>query len=463
MADLEAAQNTGKEFLGKAQAAAMVGEQKFHSQVTAPPALSLPDDVLDGLIDDDLFQVCPANELTTMIQDNLQQEERRKQLLEALSKEDQVEASIYFASIGEKEDDDPNVAEKYKASKASEFSRAEEVWSVTMKALVNDAKEIEAATTKAFGSDHEPAKEAMATLGEAAGTIKLVTDEFNKIIAEQNAIFGKATSLADMKQCMNKLRQEKSDKAKDLHIVRKAIAILNGLLKKKVSGELRGVVRSSPPAGQASQGTTAEHPALLKKHFLHHVCIEKGSSCNCDNKDFTHLRPYFVQKSEFKTFATDNKAVPALISWLKSQKRDQNSVTVVLDEPKHYEPLQKQLRQHLGFDSFTKPYSVIYQEVLATIFNFFLQRGTAEYTSEGFLPFGVVQWFVPLEGSMLIVAVKTEAVAGSSFAEKAVSFLSMDPLRMSELVAAEGFFMKLETGCAGWCPPRQATSTTAPP
>lgn len=52
-----------------------------------------------------------------------------------------------------------------------------------------------------------------------------------------------------------------------------------------------------------------------------------------------------------------------------------------------------------------------------------------------------------------MMAVRAESISGSSFSEKTGAFLALNPLQMSELVGKEGFFMKLDPGSAGWCPP----------
>jgi len=69
-----------------------------------------------------------------------------------------------------------------------------------------------------------------------------------------------------------------------------------------------------------------------------------------------------------------------------------------------------------------------------------------------FFPQGLGQWFCPLDGALLVIAIKQEFVPGHSFTEKAQQFDELEVTELSKLVKDHGMVQHIELGDLCWVP-----------
>ena len=268
--------------------------------------------------------------------------------------------------------------------------------------------------------------------------------------------FSAAGSIEAMRKVLAIMKDARAEQSKAVSPLRKAVSLLRALVKRKEAGQLKG----AQLGGESASGEpgAAGTLASVVQHFANHVCNEKGKAGNCVDlkQGFHRLRPTFVEADPLETLVTDVQYLPVLIKWLDQQLGTKETVSVVLDKPKHYDPIFKVITTALHKSVIEKPYSVLHDS-LQGIFALSLHRATAKNLVPGFMPFGLGSWFVPVEGSLLVVAALAEKVPGHSFSTKLENMARTGPEDMAKLAHECGFWCKCAPGTAAWAPPGYLT------
>ena len=164
------------------------------------------------------------------------------------------------------------------------------------------------------------------------------------------------------------------------------------------------------------------------------------------------MKPMVATADKLKSLKKDVKIAAGLLEWLHNQLGSKDTASAVLEKLKHYDQIKRILQAALVVDAWQRRVSVLH-ECLQSIFAFTIQVATAKYQVPGFMPYGLGQWFVPLEGSLLIIGVPNTDVPGAAFSAKVNFMTSCKPDELGDIVAQKGFCVHCECGMVVRAPP----------
>ena len=165
------------------------------------------------------------------------------------------------------------------------------------------------------------------------------------------------------------------------------------------------------------------------------------------------MHPMSASGDALKKLPDEVKFLPALIAWLRTQLTGKETAAAALEKPKHYEQMKTILSATIGEQAFKKPSSVLHSDCLKQVFLLSVQVSSANFATPGFMPYGLGQWFVPVDGSLLIVGVQCQALPGQAFSQKAAAMSEAKADDLATLVKSNGFCMHCKPGMACWAPP----------
>lgn len=456
--DMETARAKGQEALDSAAALGSKFLQNTFTPVAPVASLAIPDDLIEGLIDDTSQVVERGDLLMDLFEQGLTRQARRDELLDALMKEDLVEASIWYSTHGpapESEQEIAQEASRFRVGRAQEFARVKDVFSLSMQELQTEAVQASALGASKIGKKDEACVEAFKVLDVAKPTIDGICEAYIQKVDALKAIFDNAKTADIMKDNLQTLRQYRTEAMRDLGPLRKAMIYIRAAVKKQETVQLKGLRHAAEKDDSTNISKEALASAALEKYFTNHFFHSHGDTVNCINLDggFDRMKPVVVKAEALTKLSQDVKFLPTLVTWLRTQMNGKDTASAALEKPKHFDQLRSNLVKTLTTDAiFEKPTSVLH-DCLQSIFVLSVQVGTAKYSAPGFMPYGLGQWFVPIEGQLLIVGVQCQKLQGHSFAQKLNAMMTAKGEDLEGLVLKDGFASKVESGCAMWVPP----------
>ena len=421
--------------------------------------VSLPDDVVQGFLDDDdvaLDDLAATHELVKDYADRLDQAGQRQTLLDNLMKEDQVEASIFAATSAEGEDAADQA--RFRASRNAEFSRNKEVFELTVSSLSSEIEQLLQGGQQALGQDNEASQEIVASFKNYKENLNKINEAWATEVQAFQKSFTDAVTVSDMKKTLQDMKSAKATKLKELVPLRKGVSQFKALVRKKEVGDIKGIRKVAGNKGNAGVGVeyVENMEGRVIQHFMFHVAIEKGPCLNCKQDVKTgvdRMTPMcIINVDQLKILTSNIKFLQPVLTWLSQQLLDKLTVSCTLEKAKHIQPLDNVLSEIIHKDAMEKPYSVVH-DWLGGYFAYSLQKATGKWSSVGYFAYGLGQWTVPIDGTMLLVALKATSIDGDSFSEKHKAFTDIPPDELAKRVQADGFYVKLEVGSAAWCPP----------
>lgn len=462
------AKKRGTQAVAKARAAAKQVREALSSRAWESDQVKIPDELIDNLVEGDEVAEELAGTLAGM-EDSvfatmLAAETKRQELLEALMQQDLLDASVYMATLDQAEEEETQaVIDKFRVSKASEFNRCKEIYSLACQQLKCEVKHVVELANRLFGADNQSVAEPLGVLANADASLDALEAACARDIDGLRTQFNDAKTTAEMRKKLTDLKTTKSDKMREQQGLRSAMIALRSQIRKKEAGDLKGVSKSKNK-GKANKASAAEvkengedmantHASVLQ-HFVNHVVPTQGKSLNMSTSTdgFDRLTPVCVTDASIHTELKQIKFVDVLVRWVVSQLGSKDTTGAALEKPKHFEKIQEVLAKFVGAAAFEKPCSVLHAW-LSEVFCIGIQCCTNKYTSPGFMPYGLGQWFVPFKGSIMLLGIKIEAVPGMAFSEKVQKVSTMRPDDITKLVKESGFYVQCEAGDAAFMPP----------
>lgn len=332
--------------------------------------------------------------------------------------------------------------------------QCQEVFAFNIQSLSGDIKSIVDIAHQKLGTDFEAAKEAYTTLERAPQLLSTSLADCEQAIDKLKAAFVAEGTIEGMRKLLAKLKESKAEKARDQGAIRKAVALLKSLIKKRETTQLKGL-RGESMDDTSQEAEAVSHWALISQHFANHICATHGPVVRASSvkpaSEFDRQRPAYLANDELKGMRESIAFLPTIVDWLNGQLKDKETASAAFDKPRHYEVVRGVMEKSMPKDAFAKPQSVLH-DCLQSIFCMSVQVFTPRYVPHGFLPYGLGSWYAPLQGALLLVGVQAQSVPGHSFVQKLDSLGKMQPDDMSNLVMDHGFCMRCEPGAAGWMP-----------
>jgi hypothetical protein len=189
------------------------------------------------------------------------------------------------------------------------------------------------------------------------------------------------------------------------------------------------------------------HMVFLKCSYVNMTLVADG-----EPKE-RHIPQLFVDEGLAKMMDTC-KYLGTLSDWLSSQMENDPCVIAPLSKSKHYEPIHTAVMDMVSNSTsiFERPHSVVH-ECVNELFQMTINRITKDYDLPGFMPSCLGHWFLPLDASLLVMAVKVESTPGDSFVNKVHSVTKGDANFVVQLITDHGFACTAQPGTLVYLPP----------
>jgi hypothetical protein len=205
---------------------------------------------------------------------------------------------------------------RFRATRIGDFSKAKEMWLITTNTLTEELGKIVCAAASML-EGNSIADQILTELKEAPAEIHTVKTSFDAAIKTLEAKFAAAESTVKLKEFLMALKELVRGDNKKLVGVRKNIAVLRGLIKKKETASLKGVAVGSDQQAPA-RSVDGDASAALLQHFRNCACAADRSLGCKGFSEFDKVSPCYAKSDNLAKF-NEMKFMPVLRKWLTEQ------------------------------------------------------------------------------------------------------------------------------------------------